>query len=59
VTFIPDGEGTILRLRHSGLAGEAALQHAEGWDHFLPRLAMAAAGEDPGADPWVDSDRHH
>ncbi|HLG12865.1 MAG TPA: SRPBCC domain-containing protein [Dehalococcoidia bacterium] len=57
--FIPDGNGTILRLRHSGLAGEAALQHAEGWDHFLPRLAIAAAGGDPGEDPWVDSERHH
>jgi uncharacterized protein YndB with AHSA1/START domain len=57
--FIPDGDGTILKLRHSGLAGEAALQHAEGWEHFLPRLALAAAGEDPGPDPWVDSDRSH
>jgi uncharacterized protein YndB with AHSA1/START domain len=55
VTFIPDGDGTILRLRHSGLSGEAALQHAEGWDHFLPRLAVAAAGGDPGPDPWVSS----
>jgi uncharacterized protein YndB with AHSA1/START domain len=59
ITLTPDGDGTLLRLRHSGLAGEAALQHAEGWDHFLPRLAMAAAGEDPGPDPWVGSDRHH
>jgi len=59
ITFTPDGDGTLLRLRHSGLAGEAALQHADGWDHFLPRLALAAAGEDPGSDPWVDSDRHH
>jgi uncharacterized protein YndB with AHSA1/START domain len=59
VTFTPDGDGTILKLRHSGLAGEAAMQHAEGWDHFLPRLALAAAGEDPGPDPWVESDRHH
>ena len=54
--FIPDGDGTIVRLRHSGLTGEAALQHAEGWDHFLPRLALAAAGQDPGADPWVQSE---
>jgi uncharacterized protein YndB with AHSA1/START domain len=59
VTFIADGDGTILRLRHSGLAGEAALQHAEGWEHFLPRLALAAAGQDPGPDPWVQSDRGH
>jgi uncharacterized protein YndB with AHSA1/START domain len=57
--FIPDGDGTILKLRHSGLAGAAALQHAEGWEHFLPRLALAAAGQDPGPDPWVDSDRSH
>ncbi len=56
ITFTPDGDGTLLRLRHSGLSGEAALQHAAGWDHFLPRLALAAAGEDPGPDPWVNSD---
>ena len=59
ITLTPDGEGTILRLRHSGLAGEAALQHAEGWEHFLPRLALAAAGGDPGPDPWVESDLRH
>jgi uncharacterized protein YndB with AHSA1/START domain len=59
ITLVPDGDGTILRLRHSGLAGEAALQHAEGWDHFLARLALAAGGSDPGPDPWVVSDRHH
>ena len=59
ITLTPDGEGTILRLRHSGLAGEAALQHAEGWEHFLPRLALAAAGGDPGPDPWVESDLSH
>jgi uncharacterized protein YndB with AHSA1/START domain len=58
ITLVPDGDGTILRLRHSGLAGEAALQHAEGWDHFLARLALAAGGSDPGPDPWVASDRH-
>jgi len=59
VTLTPDGDGTLLKLRHSGLAGEAALQHAEGWDHFLARLVLAAAGQDPGPDPWVESDRHH
>jgi uncharacterized protein YndB with AHSA1/START domain len=59
VNFIPDGDGTIVRLKHSGLIGEAALQHAEGWDHFLPRLALAAAGRDAGPDPWVQSDTSH
>ena len=53
VSLIQDGDGTIVRLRHSGLDGEAALQHAEGWEHYLPRLALAAAGREPGPDPWV------
>jgi hypothetical protein len=26
--------------------------HATGWNHFLPRLSLAAAGTDPGPDPW-------
>ena len=26
--------------------------HATGWNHFLPRLTLAAAGTDPGPDPW-------
>src|ERR671922_305168 len=25
----------------------------EAWHHFLPRLAIVAAGGDPGPDPWV------
>jgi hypothetical protein len=24
--------------------------HAEGWDNYMPRLALAAAGQDPGPD---------
>ncbi len=44
VTLIPDGDGTILRLRHSGLIAEAVTGHAVGWDQFLPGLAEAAAG---------------
>ncbi|MGE3844462.1 MAG: SRPBCC domain-containing protein [Vicinamibacterales bacterium] len=53
VTLTPDGDGTILRLRHSGLTGEAIMQHTVGWDHFLPRLAEAASGGNPGPDPWA------
>jgi uncharacterized protein YndB with AHSA1/START domain len=45
VTLVPDGDGTILRLRHSGLVAEAVTGHAEGWDQFLPGLAeVASAG---------------
>ena len=41
VTFEPDGDGTILRLRHTGLVSDAVAPHAEGWDFFLPRLIAA------------------
>jgi uncharacterized protein YndB with AHSA1/START domain len=51
VTFIPDGDGTIVRLRHSGLSPEMAEEHAKGWEHYLARLVEAAEGRDPGIDP--------
>jgi uncharacterized protein YndB with AHSA1/START domain len=53
VDLIPDGDGTLVRLTHRDLPVEARGNHAEGWEHFLPRLAVAAAGGDPGADPWA------
>jgi uncharacterized protein YndB with AHSA1/START domain len=52
ITLTPDGEGTLLRLRHSGLPVGAGADHAVGWEHFLPRLAIEAAGGDAGPDPW-------
>lgn len=52
ITLIPDGEGTIVRLRHLGLPPEHREVHAQGWDHFLPRLNLAAAGMELGPDPW-------
>ncbi|MPZ50428.1 MAG: hypothetical protein GEU75_14200 [Dehalococcoidia bacterium] len=56
VSFVPDGEGTLIRLRHSGLASEAVMEHDRGWDHFLSRLVIAAAGGDPGPDPLAAGD---
>ena len=53
VTFLAEGEGAVVRLRHTGLVGEAAQEHAQGWDHFLARLVIAAGGGDPGPDPWA------
>ena len=51
VTLTPSGEGTHLRLRHSGLPSDAAMSfHKFGWDHSLARLAIAGAGGDPGPD---------
>ncbi len=49
VTLAPDGDGTILRLRHSGLDPEMAKAHGEGWDHYVERLVVAAEGRDPWA----------
>jgi uncharacterized protein YndB with AHSA1/START domain len=52
VTFTPDGDGTLVRLRHTGLPSpESAEAHGHGWDEYMPRLAIAAAGGDPGGDP--------
>ena len=55
VTLVPDGEGTIVRLLHHGLPDTHREFHAQGWDHFLPRLVIAAEGRDPGPDPWASS----
>lgn len=48
-----DGGGTLLRFTHDLSTVAAATQHAQGWDHYLARLALAAGGGDPGADPWL------
>jgi uncharacterized protein YndB with AHSA1/START domain len=53
VTLTADGEGTLLRLVHRDLPDRAREQHARGWEHFLGRLRVAAAGDDPGPDPWA------
>jgi uncharacterized protein YndB with AHSA1/START domain len=43
--------GTLLRMTHSGLPDEAqCAAHARGWAHYFGRLAVAAAGENPGVD---------
>jgi len=52
ITLTQDGDETIVRLVHSDLPAGAGKSHSEGWDHYLPRLAVAAAGGDPGPDPW-------
>ena len=39
----PDGDGTLLRLTHTGLPGADAIRrHRAGWEQFIPRLADAA-----------------
>ena len=54
ITLVPDGDATLVRLRHSGLPdADAEKQHRHGWEHYWQRLALAAAGGDPGPDEWV------
>lgn len=54
VTLTPQDNATVVRLTHTKLpSDEAVASHAEGWDHFLARLQIAAAGGDPGPDPWA------
>jgi uncharacterized protein YndB with AHSA1/START domain len=53
IDFIPDGNATILRLRHFGLDAEGMASHEMGWTHYLERLVVAAAGGDAGIDPWT------
>jgi uncharacterized protein YndB with AHSA1/START domain len=51
VELVPDGDGTLVRLTHHGLPDdEQREQHADGWSHYLGRLALAASGRDPGPD---------
>ena len=53
IELASDGDGTSLRFVHQLATAEAAASHKTGWDHYLPRLEIAAAGGDPGPDPWV------
>jgi uncharacterized protein YndB with AHSA1/START domain len=54
IELTPEGDGTSLRFLHRDLPNvEAAESHSVGWDHYLPRLETAAAGGDPGEDPWL------
>jgi len=53
IDLIEEPSGTLLRLTHTGLPNaEQCTGHAEGWDHYLGRLAELASGGDPGPDPW-------
>jgi uncharacterized protein YndB with AHSA1/START domain len=52
LTLEPDGDETVLLLRHTGLPdGASAALHEEGWTFFTGRLAMVAGGADPGPMP--------
>jgi uncharacterized protein YndB with AHSA1/START domain len=52
LTLRPDGDETVVLLRHTGLPNaQSAAQHEEGWRFFTGRLVVAAPGGDPGPMP--------
>ena len=54
IDLIERADGTLVRLTHSGLPDAAqSAGHAQGWAHYLDRLAQLAGGHDPGPDPWL------
>ena len=50
-----DAGGTLLVLTHREIPVDEAAMQKMGWTHYLPRLAIVAAGEDPGPDPGPGS----
>jgi uncharacterized protein YndB with AHSA1/START domain len=50
ITLRAEGDKTRLRLVHRGLPDETVESHTDGWNHYLDRLAVRAAGGDPGPD---------
>ncbi len=53
VTLTPRDGGTTVTIVRAGLPAPEDRQHRLGWPHFLDRLVIAAAGGDPGPDPWA------
>jgi uncharacterized protein YndB with AHSA1/START domain len=51
IDLMPKNGSTLVRFTHSELPPEEVAPHREGWNHYLGRLAIAAAGGDPGPDP--------
>jgi len=42
IELTPDGDGTSLHFVHTLSSVESAESHSHGWDHYLPRLEIAA-----------------
>ncbi len=53
IDFLVQGDLTVVRVRHHGIAKAERLNTAYGWQHYLTRLGLVTAGRDPGPDPWM------
>ena len=56
ITLHPQGDQTLVRLRHHGLPEDAVDDHIGGWTHYLGRLAVAASGGVNGPDAGPGGD---
>lgn len=50
IALEPQQDGTLIRLTHRDVPPDELLLHRSGWRHYLERLALRAAGIDPGPD---------
>ena len=48
IDLLRDGDGTLIRLTHSGLPPDQIEIHRYGWEHYVPRLAAVSEGRKPG-----------
>lgn len=53
VRLLPEQGGTRVHIRQTGLPSIWVEEHRQGWEHYLLRLQIVAAGGDPGPDPWA------
>jgi uncharacterized protein YndB with AHSA1/START domain len=49
----PTRAGTLVEVIHTDLPESELRGHAAGWAHFMPRLAVVAAGGEPVPDIWT------
>ncbi|MGB7860531.1 MAG: SRPBCC family protein [Acidimicrobiia bacterium] len=52
IELVEEATGTLIILSHRELPETESALHQQGWQHYLPRLALVASGKDPG--PEVD-----
>lgn len=50
ISLHPEDGKTRVRLVHRDLPADAVGDHTVGWNHYLERLSVRAAGGDPGSD---------
>jgi uncharacterized protein YndB with AHSA1/START domain len=59
ITLRPVEQGTEVRLVHRALPDGIREAHADGWSHYLARIAIVAEGGAAGPDPLADPRVRH